>query len=170
MKQPRVERAIYVPKGRREINERKMTQAQNIIKEPVDVKIEKEESNNANKNEYSYVPVVEDDQFFFDSVSDDRLLVCCLLIMGFPTDTSDIMKQQLIDSYVTNYGAVSKWCSLSECLLIFRNESNAASALITLKNTSISNAFRLADIHQNLEEYLQSSNNIFLCYLYLYLN
>lgn len=146
------DRPIYVPKGRRELNERKALESsatkelnapQNSIL-PKAVTKRPAETSLVYSERIPPTTELEDGEYKDIKISDDTLISCCLVLGGLPTELSEIAKMNIILQYLDK-GATAKWISSGECLLVFKSGRLATSALSSKRN-SIFKVSQLKDI------------------------
>lgn len=174
---PKTERQIYVPRGRREINESRLKEEEELMKRmgeertaarrERDEKVEerrisqevqeqrrqaffgddssletgsrfsnyrRDERGESLRGDYSPLSNTSSSRSrspipdFRDTIDDSRLIACCLVISGFPSDMADRAKESEISKFI-ELGALWKWLGPRDCVLIFMNETTARRAL-----------------------------------------
>ena len=121
---------IYIPKGRKLLNEQKQKEKSQSVptvestggtkKKGSSKKSGREDSETgcseaatcAKKScteEKVYVPrSIKEDEFFYGKLSDDDLLLCCLVLRGAPADLNDGARSSCIDFFLQR-GASATW-------------------------------------------------------------
>lgn len=166
---------LYVPKGRKMLNEKKVIQRKSELEEmksthgthsvtndslkyenlgnsksPDTTKVEW----NGRLEEKQYVPRIEDDEYFFGKLTDEKILLCCVIIDGFPSDISELVKNNTADYFIQR-GALIQWRNASECVIVFRNERLLEASLSGWSN-GICRTYRFSDKSENKDEILRS--------------
>lgn len=154
--------ALYVPRGRRELNEKRLAEPISNDEHPKKVAGTLFDRIEANSKPAATIPHVTSTNSINSVGSDssntyvpsDFDLACSTVIVrGFPPNYSFLAR----DSFATQYsdkGAMCRWLANDELLVVFRNEMSCLSEL----HSSSSYAFtvaRLCDQEDNRDEYLR---------------
>ena len=130
---------FYIPKGRKLLNEQKQNKERCVpmegnnnnnnrkgnrkksVREDSEVCAESaiEALKIAKKScteEKAYVPRIKDDEFFYGRLSDDDLLLCCLVMRGVSADLNDGARSNCIDFFLQR-GAYATWRKSGEHVL-----------------------------------------------------
>lgn len=110
----------------------------------------------------SYVPRIADDEFFFGRISDDELLLCCFTVKGIPRDFNENSKNSLTNFFLERGGSAS-WLPSGECILVFKNEALANSALASWnKSSMLYRAHRFNSLTDCREDFLKGIFYLFI--------
>mmetsp|Transcript_14712 Transcript_14712/g.20167 ORF Transcript_14712/g.20167 Transcript_14712/m.20167 type:complete len:300 (+) Transcript_14712:26-925(+) len=111
-------------------------------------------------DEKTYVPHIEDDEFFFGKVSDDQLLSCSLLLNGYRNDISDSIRGKSLEYFIQK-GASYVWRCKDECVLLFKSEKLVDIALSGWSSNGSYRVQRFNPASDDREDVLKAAREAF---------